>query len=107
MTRNSRSPTNPTSLFHQPPHSTGSTTQPTPLLLPTPLKQSLISFKRLSPKELAMRRKKGLCFNCDEKYHRGHKCAFKFFLLIAEEYDNTPADHVFLDPPPDKSYPSP
>ncbi|KAJ1441605.1 Aspartic peptidase domain superfamily [Sesbania bispinosa] len=34
------------------------------------------------------RHEKGLCFNCDEKFHRGHKCQSRFFLLIAEEDDD-------------------
>jgi hypothetical protein len=28
------------------------------------------------------RRAKGLCFNCDEKFHRGHRCGPKQFLLL-------------------------
>lgn len=34
---------------------------------------------------MANRREKGLCFNCDEKFTRGHRCSSKFFLLIADE----------------------
>ena len=52
------------------------------LLTPSPAKPAttIIPFKRLSPKELAIRRWKGLCFNCDEKYSRGHKCTPSLFL---------------------------
>lgn len=41
--------------------------------------------KRLTPEEIASRRERGLCFTCDEKYHRGHRCASRVFLLVAEE----------------------
>ena len=30
--------------------------------------------QRLTPKQLEERREKGLCFNCDGKYSKGHKC---------------------------------
>lgn len=51
--------------------------------------------------------RKGICFNCNEKYHKGHKYASKVFLLIVEEANELQADHVLLDLPPDKSYLSP
>lgn len=46
------------------------------------------AIKRLSPAELADRRAKGLCFNCDEKFSPGHRCK-KLFLIegIYEEED--------------------
>ena len=65
---------------------------PAPALLPTPPKSPSIPFKRLSPEELASRRKKGLCFNCDEKIIHGHRCAPKLFLLITDEEDNPSSD---------------
>ena len=33
-----------------------------------------------------------MCFNCDEKISRGHRCAPKLFLLIAGEEDNPSSD---------------
>ena len=30
--------------------------------------------QRLTPQKLDERRAKGLCFNCDNKYSKGHKC---------------------------------
>jgi len=48
-------------------------------------RSSTISFKRLTPTELALRREQGLCFNCDEKYLRDHKCASSLFLFVTEE----------------------
>jgi len=47
---------------------------------------------------MAERRKQGLCYNCDEPYVRGHKCARLFFLEASdylveepEEVDTVPA----------------
>ncbi|KAL5157263.1 hypothetical protein HKD37_15G042015 [Glycine soja] len=101
-----RSPRNkPTSLPLSTPHYALATNQhPLSPLLPSPPKPPSIPFKRLSPKELATRCEKDLCFNCDEKYHRSHKCTSKVFWLIVEKADEPQADHVLLDPPPDKSY---
>lgn len=42
----------------------------------------------------------GLCFCCNEKYHRGHHCASRVFLLIAEGEDEDPASNIVsIDPP--------
>jgi len=68
-----------------------------------------IPFKRLTPEELAVRREKGLCFNCKEKYSRGHKCAPSLFLLVAEDdqltpevvsRSSSPTDELLREPPP-------
>ena len=67
-----------------------SSTNTTPSLLPTPVRNSTsIPFKRLTPEELASRRKKGLCFHCDEKFSRGHKCASSLFFLVMEDEEST------------------
>ena len=83
----------------RPPYSPPATTyrQPSPLNrpVPSPVTQSAPlltlpprpiqpAMKRLTPEEIASRREKGLCFTCDEKYHRGHKCASRVFLFLAE-----------------------
>jgi hypothetical protein len=44
----------------------------------------------LTTAEMAERREKGLCFNCDEKFSRGHSCQRLFYLEViddAEEKD--------------------
>lgn len=41
-------------------------------------------FKRLTPAEMADRRKLGLCYNCDEPYVRGHKCPHLFYLEVSD-----------------------
>jgi uncharacterized membrane protein len=41
---------------------------------------------RLTPQQMNERREKGLCFNCDSKYHKGHKCCEKkLFYIDCEE----------------------
>lgn len=45
-----------------------------------------------------MQREHDLCFNCDEKFHRGHKCASKAFLLIAEDDEGFLEDNPTMDP---------
>jgi len=55
-----------------------------------------------------MRREKGLCFQCDEKYSRGHKCSSSLFLLIMEDSDEVLEPHdpqltlpeIVPEPPP-------
>jgi hypothetical protein len=42
---------------------------------------------RLTPQKLEERKEKGLCFNCDNKYSKGHKCGEKklFYIDFEEE----------------------
>ncbi|XP_043692891.1 uncharacterized protein LOC122643324 [Telopea speciosissima] len=40
--------------------------------------------RRLSEAEQQQRRQKGLCFNCDEKFHVGHRCKGRSTLLLLE-----------------------
>ena len=41
---------------------------------------------RLTPQQLEERREKGICFNCDSKYSKGHKCGEnKLFYIDCEE----------------------
>nr|GEW06291.1 hypothetical protein [Tanacetum cinerariifolium] len=37
--------------------------------------------KWLTQKEITKKRAKGLCFYCDQKYMRGHKCSGQMFVL--------------------------
>ncbi|KAF2297357.1 hypothetical protein GH714_021883 [Hevea brasiliensis] len=43
--------------------------------------------RRLSPDEMEERRKKGLCFNCDEQFVRGHQCKKLFWIDLEETED--------------------
>ncbi|XP_050908813.1 uncharacterized protein LOC127122537 [Lathyrus oleraceus] len=74
---------------------------PKPPLLPTPphqlpqrntLPQTPFPIKRLNPTEMQQRRTQGLCFNCDERFHPGHRCKSKQFLLLLDTDDSTPSD---------------
>ena len=42
---------------------------------------------RLTPQQMDERRAKGLCFNCDNKYSKGHKCGDKRLFYIDYEKD--------------------
>ncbi|RZB42389.1 putative disease resistance RPP13-like protein 1 [Glycine soja] len=85
-----------------PPSPSPHLTQPSPLrtitpplspLLPSPARPPPPAVRRLTQEEIASRRERGLCFNCDERYHRGHCCTSRAFLLISEEEDpNSPLD---------------
>ncbi|GAV69021.1 RVP_2 domain-containing protein [Cephalotus follicularis] len=46
---------------------------------------SSLPVRRMSPAELRIRREKWLCYNCEEKFHPGHKCKPQFSLLIGED----------------------
>lgn len=76
---------------------TPTSSQPTP----TNHKPSF-PIKRLTSTEMASRRAKGLCFNCDEAFSPGHRCKSKQFLcLLAEEpqvLDNDTGELVVTDP---------
>ncbi|XP_016186033.1 uncharacterized protein LOC107627725 [Arachis ipaensis] len=42
-------------------------------------------FKKLSAAEIKMKREKGLCYYCDEKWSPGHRCKTSCYLLIGDE----------------------
>jgi hypothetical protein len=58
---------------------------------PAPLESNVPSSnspepKRLKPQQLEERRETCLCFNCDTKYSKGHKCGEKkLFYIDCEE----------------------
>ncbi|PHT59376.1 hypothetical protein CQW23_01739 [Capsicum baccatum] len=56
-----------------------------------------VPFKKLSPMELQRKRDLNLCFNCDEKYQKGHRCSISPQLLLLV----TDKDSVEVPPPPD------
>ena len=59
--------------------------------------------KHLTPEEITSRRERGLCFTCDERYHRDHRCAARTFLLVTEDEDTSDPKIDPTDPPPDPS----
>ncbi|WVZ11913.1 hypothetical protein V8G54_016443 [Vigna mungo] len=82
-------------LIQQPP------SKPIPPILPSPSLKT--RYRQLTEAEMSDRRENGLCFNCDKKYSRSHRCPARFLLLIAEEDDSTSglaSDSPPLDPEP-------
>lgn len=78
---------------------------PSPPLLPSPSRPPPSpTVRRLTPKELASHREKRLCFLCDEKFHRGHRCTPRVHLLITEEDD--PGDPSLIDSGDPAPYPA-
>nr|GEV98668.1 hypothetical protein [Tanacetum cinerariifolium] len=62
---------------------------PNPPLLPTPNTYSKpLAIKWISPTECHKRLNRGLCFNYDNKWVRGHKCSGNFLLLMENDEDD-------------------
>ena len=63
---------------------------------------------RVTPQQLEEKREKGLCYNCDSKCTKGHKCAEKKLFYIEyeeeEEKDQEPSkqEDIHQDPIPKK-----
>ena len=75
---------------------------PSPVvLLPLPPQPPPPALKPLSLEEIASCRERGLCFSCNEKYHRGHRCAPRVFLLVPDEEDPPLINIEVLDPGPE------
>ncbi|XP_028776266.1 uncharacterized protein LOC114733022 [Neltuma alba] len=72
-----------------------------PPLLPTPNRPPI---KKITPAEMQIRREKGLCYTCDEKFSPTHKCANKQLMMlhseedsedVTEEHDEVPVESTF------------
>jgi hypothetical protein len=75
-----------------------------PGLLPVP--PSKPKFRHLSESELAERREKGMCFNCDQKWSKQHRCGGRMFMLLTDKEDedvdfNQLESRIDIDPSPD------
>ena len=58
-----------------------------------------LKVQKVSPAEMAERRKQGLCYYCDEKYSPGHKCKEpKFFQIDATDYSSLEEDLPLEEP---------
>jgi hypothetical protein len=53
----------------------------------------------LTPQQLEERKEKGLCFNCDIKYSKGHKCSEKklYYIDCEEEEEQEPSQDENVD----------
>lgn len=74
---------------------------PSPLYNPpnTSQKQKPTYVQR-TPDEIALRREKGLCYNCDEKWSSSHRCKGRVLLFIADNSDEPTLDTPSLDMEP-------
>ncbi|CAL9017595.1 unnamed protein product, partial [Prunus brigantina] len=50
--------------------------------------------KKLTPEEIQYKRQNNLCFYCDEKFVRGHKCARKQILLLDMGYNSSEEEEI-------------
>ena len=52
--------------------------------------------ERLTPQQLEEKRAKGLCYSCDSKYTKGHKCAERklFYIDCEEEEENEQEEDI-------------
>ncbi|XP_028755422.1 uncharacterized protein LOC114714818 [Neltuma alba] len=53
-----------------------------PPLLPTP---NMPPIKKITPAEMQIRREKGLCYTCDEKFSPSHRCPNKQLMMLQSE----------------------
>ena len=49
-------------------------------------------FRKLTEAEVAERKAKGLCFRCDEKFHRHHRCPKPELMVMMVQEDGTEID---------------
>ncbi|KAK1695119.1 hypothetical protein QYE76_011816 [Lolium multiflorum] len=69
-----------------------SMTSPSAAVLESSGSQPALVFKKLTPAEMDDRRAKGLCFNCDEKFVRGHRCKRLFYIQSADDEEEPVTD---------------
>ncbi|XP_073137569.1 uncharacterized protein [Henckelia pumila] len=53
--------------------------------IPSPTPIAKIPIKKLTAVEMRERRKRGLCFNCDEKFNANHRCKNRVLILFGDE----------------------
>jgi hypothetical protein len=58
---------------------------------------------RLTPQKLEERKEKCLCFNCDNKYNKGHKCGEKKLFYIDCEEEEEEEEEQEQEPYPDEN----
>lgn len=62
---------------------------PTPNLKPKPPPTKSPTVRNMSPAEMQLRRDKGLCFTCDEKFSFSHRCPNRQYLLLQMDDDES------------------
>ncbi|XP_035543593.1 uncharacterized protein LOC118347680 [Juglans regia] len=59
--------------------------------------KAFVPVHKISPAQMRERREKGLCYNCDSKWHPGHRCQSPKLYLIEEMLE----DDTLIEEPPD------
>ena len=54
--------------------------------------------KKISPTEMQLRREKGLCYFCDEKFYFSHKCPNRQFLFLQLEEEDVEDSSSLIAP---------
>jgi len=70
--------------------------QSSPPLLPTPSTPPIrnSNVKKITPAEMQLRREKGLCYFCDEKFTFNHRCPNRQLLMLQNEEDDSESDNT-------------
>ncbi|KAL3373330.1 hypothetical protein AABB24_005360 [Solanum stoloniferum] len=68
-----------------------------------------VLFRKLTPTKIQRKRELNLCFNCDEKYQKGHRYSSppQLFLLLSEDEPLDESTHASPSPPQDLNISSP
>lgn len=65
-----------------------------------PYTNRTIPIKRLTQEEMKARRDKGLCYNCDEVFHMGHRCkSQQIFMIIGDVEEACEDAEIWHDSP--------
>ncbi|KAJ1399119.1 Ribonuclease H-like superfamily [Sesbania bispinosa] len=69
--------------------------QSLPLLLPTPSTPPIrnSNVRKITPAEMQLRREKGLCYFCDEKFTFNHRCPNRQLLMLQTEEEDFEPDN--------------
>nr|KYP34468.1 hypothetical protein KK1_044568 [Cajanus cajan] len=70
---------------------------PTPTIKPFSQNTKSATIKRMTSAEMQIRREKGLCFTCDEKFTPAHRCPNKHMMLLQIDEPNSSSPEP--DPP--------
>lgn len=70
----------------------------TPLTRPMNLNQKNPNIRRISPAEMQLRKEKGLCYFCDDKFSFTHKCPNKHLMLLQVD-DGDTVETIEPNPP--------
>ncbi|CAL1401337.1 unnamed protein product [Linum trigynum] len=58
-------------------------------------------FVRLPPQEIEQKRREGKCFNCDERFTVGHKCAKPDLMMLVGRWEDEAEEEAAEEGPPE------